>query len=114
MILILVLKPAVSLIKEKKWKEISFFIIAGSLVIAPFLIRNVIISGYLVYPYASLDFFDVDWKMAKSVVDFDNREIMAYGRDLESYFQSAFPVSEWIPIWWSHQKLWIKECLLLI
>lgn len=108
MILILVLKPVVSIINEKKWKEISFFIALGSLVIAPFLIRNIIISGYLVYPYSSLDFFDVDWKMAKSVVDFDNREIMAYGRNLESYYQSDLSFAEWFPIWWSYQKLWIK------
>ena len=45
-IILLVIMPAVRLIKQKKWEEILLYLSAGLVVILPFLIRNVIsISG---------------------------------------------------------------------
>lgn len=111
MIMILLMKPAVQLIKGKKYKEIAFFIGIGLAVIAPFLIRNVIISGYLVYPYSSIDLFRVDWKMAKSVVDYDHKEIMAYARELCDYNLSDYGLTKWFPIWWNNQSNYIKILL---
>ena len=35
----------------------------GLLFMAPFFYRNVVLSGYLVYPLPQLDFFSVDWKI---------------------------------------------------
>ena len=108
MILLLVLKPAICLIKERKWKSIMVFLACGLVILGPFLSRNVIISGYLLYPYSALDLFSVDWKMAKSVVDFDNREIMAYGKGLGSYFLSNYSLTEWLPVWWKTQAAWVQ------
>ena len=118
MVLVLVLNPVVCLIKQRQWNKIIIFICSSMFIIAPFLIRNVLISGYLLYPYSQLDFFNVDWKMAKSVVDFDNKEIMAFGKGLNSYFLSDYSLKEWFPIWWSAQKSWLRllvvvNCLII-
>lgn len=113
MIMLLLIKPIVVLLSERKYKTIFTFIILGCLIIAPFLIRNVIISGYLLYPYSAIDLFSVDWKMAKSVVDFDRNEIMAYARGLYDYSLSGLTMGEWFPIWWGHQDLWLKVLLVL-
>lgn len=53
------------LIKEKKYKVLSFIISACFLIVCFWCIRNVIISGYLVYPVYSVDLFSFDWKMPK-------------------------------------------------
>ena len=113
MIMLLLIKPVTVLISERKYKIFFTFIIFGCLIIAPFLIRNVIISGYLLYPYTTIDLFAVDWKMAKSVVDFDRNEIMAYGRGLYDYSLSGMAMKEWFPVWWTQQTLWIKALLVL-
>jgi hypothetical protein len=51
------------LIKGREYKPIIYTCIIGLLIIIPWLIRNVIISGYLIYPLYQLDFFSFDWKV---------------------------------------------------
>ena len=55
------------LIKEKKYKIIAFLCSIGLLIIIPWLIRNVIISGYIIYPFYQLDLFSFDWKVPKEI-----------------------------------------------
>ena len=59
LILLLTLKPAVQMIREKRGKEILLYMGAGVLTLLPFLIRNVILSGWLLYPFTFVDLFDV-------------------------------------------------------
>ncbi len=53
-----------------KFKSISFVAVSFIIIIMPFLIRNIILSGYLVFPLpiAMLDFFNFDWKMSYNVM----------------------------------------------
>ncbi len=56
-----------------KLKSISFVAVSFIIIIMPFLIRNIILSGYLVFPFPMLDFFNFDWKMPyNAVVDLKN------------------------------------------
>ncbi len=51
-----------------KLKSISFVAVSFIIIIMPFLIRNIILSGYLVFPLPMLDFFDFDWKTPYNAV----------------------------------------------
>ena len=113
LILLLVLKPAIYLLREKKWKIILAFITIGFIIIIPFLIRNVIISGYLVYPYSSIDIFNVDWKMPASQVEFDNHEIIAWGRMLNDVRRYEEPITVWLPVWFEKNSMFNQRCMLL-
>ena len=99
LILILVIKPAYMLIKEKRWKEIVLYISMGIVVIAPWLVRTVIISGYLLYPFPSLDLFHVDWKMSAKAAALDSAEIKTWGRAIYDASKVDMPISEWFPNW---------------
>lgn len=55
------------IIKEKRYSIISFTIILSLLIIIPWLVRNVIVSGYLIYPLHEIDLFSFDWKVPKEV-----------------------------------------------
>lgn len=101
MLVFLAVYPAVQLIKTKRWKTIAWLIGCGLVILLPFLIRNVLISGYLLYPYASIDLFSVDWKMAESVVREDSREIRAWGRTMTQREQYDAPFSVWFPAWYN-------------
>lgn len=97
--IILAIYPLVLLIKNKQWKQMICNLCVGFVVALPWLIRNIIISGYLLYPYSSLDLFDVDWKMLPSVSEYDAKEIMVWGRELRDVALYDMSISEWFPIW---------------
>ncbi len=100
MLVFLAVYPSVLMVRQKKGKQIILFLFLGILIAVPFLIRNVLISGYLVYPYASLDLFSVDWKMAASVAADDSREIMAWGRGMTERAEYDAPAAVWLPKWY--------------
>lgn len=100
-ILLLVLKPAISLIKEKKGKEIAVYIAMGVLVLAPWVIRTALISGYLLYPFPALDVLTADWKIPVEAAVRDAAEIKTWGRGLNDAALVSMPVTEWFPHWFS-------------
>jgi hypothetical protein len=50
------------LLKQKEYRKIITYTVICILLIIPFLIRNIILSGYPFYPSLSFDWFPVDWK----------------------------------------------------
>ena len=78
LILILVLKPAYMLLKEKKVKQILIYLGIGLLVAIPWFARTIIISGWLLYPFTGIDLFEVDWKLDKALVEADAMQIKVW------------------------------------
>lgn len=99
LILILVLKPAIMLIRQKRWKEIILYLCMGIGVITPWLIRTVWISGYLLYPFPALDIFSVDWKIPAQAAALDAAEIKTWGRGLNNAALVNIPMTEWFLQW---------------
>ena len=99
LILLLVVKPAIQMIKEKRGKEIAGFLVLGILIIAPFLIRNVILSGWLVYPFTAVDLFDFDFEIPKGMADYDSKEIQVWGRGFSDVTRYDDPIGTWLPEW---------------
>lgn len=103
LLVFLVLYPAVWLLKNREWKRIGMYLGLGILVLVPFLIRNVILSGWLVYPYAPIDLFDVDWKIPVEYLQHDSDQIKVWGRCLYDVNLIDMPVLEWISYWWAEK-----------
>ena len=101
LIILIVVYPAYLLIKDKKWAVIFKLILSGFVLILPFLVRNIIISGYLIYPFPKLDLFKVDWKMNKYVCLWDAKEIKSWGQGVCDASQSP-SFREWFEIWINH------------
>lgn len=98
MIVFLVVMPAYWLIREKKWKEIILYIGLGILVIMPFIIKNIILSGYLLYPYPNIDLFSFDWKIPAEQARVMKEIITAWAQGFRSTYAPA-SFSEWFPVW---------------
>lgn len=113
LILILVLKPACMLIQQKQWKEIALYISMGIFVIAPWLVRTVIISGYLLYPFPALDLFPVDWKIPVEAAISDSAEIKTWGRAIYDASKVGMPIQEWFPNWFSTTLSGTEKLLIL-
>lgn len=107
---ILVFYPAFMMIKKKEWKRIGVFILTGLLILVPWLIRNVMISGWLIYPLPSLDLFDVKWKIPYESAVYEQILIIGWGR-LKTGRAAEMALREWLPLWF--QALDLRYRLLM-
>ena len=105
LLVLLVIKPAIMLIKDKKYKQIAVCLGAGICVLLPFFIRNVLISGWLIYPSTFIDLFNVDWKIPKGVAQYDAMEIGVYGKAINDVTKLDMPITEWLPGWFRAMSL---------
>lgn len=105
LLVLLVIKPAVILIKKKQVKQILSSLCGGIVVLVPFFIRNVIISGWLIYPSTFIDLFNVDWKIPKGVAQYDAMEIGVYGKGINDVTKLDMPISQWLPNWFKAMSL---------
>lgn len=119
LIILLTVKPAISLIKNKKYKEIFIYLGMGLLVAIPWFARTVIISGWLIYPFPALDLFQFDWEMNAAAIEVDAANITTWGRALYNADLVDLPVWEWFPNWYrttlsGMEKILIAGCILCI
>lgn len=114
LILLLTIQPAYDLIKGRKWREIMIFILMGVVVIMPWMIRTVLISGYLLYPFPALDIFPVDWKIPALTAQMDAAEIKTWGRGLYDTSKVDLPISSWIGNWYKGLTSGTEKMLILM
>ncbi len=117
-IVILVLYPLILLIRKKDVRGIMVNGILAVIIVIPYLIRNVIISGYLVYPYAGIDLFRVDWKMDPAVLLEDSKyNLTMWARgftDVASYSQTyEGTLFAWMPHWFLSQSMGYRILLVV-
>ena len=102
---LLTIIPLIKLLRDRTKEKMTALCIAvgmGLVIVLPFLIRNVIISGWILYPVTFLNFFGFGWKIPKGIADFDAKEIKTFGRGYNDV--AAFgdaPFSQWVPHWFS-------------
>lgn len=90
-------------VKNKNFLKTAIqFSVFGSLLILPWVVKNVILSGYLVYPISGLDLFNVDWKVSPESVIEIKKWITSWARiPLKNCDEVlSMPFSQWFPIWW--------------
>ncbi|MCR5404766.1 MAG: hypothetical protein K6E91_13250 [Butyrivibrio sp.] len=85
---------------KEKTKAFWISVLLAFVIAVPFLARNVIIAGWILYPVTFLDFFYTPWKIPKGLAEYDALEIRTFGRgynDVAAYGHVSF--SEWVPNW---------------
>lgn len=114
LMILLVIFPLFYLVKTKRIKAIGIYFALGVIMAAPFLIRNVIISGWLLYPFAAIDLFHFDWKMPVNYVNIDSATIKVWARCLYNPVMEniKIPFREWLPIWWEAQEHYAQMLIL--
>jgi hypothetical protein len=89
-------------------------------ILIPWVIRNVISSGYLVYPIADVDLFDVDWKLPYDYVVEEKLVAHGWARIPTAQWRESLDMApwEWIPRWlgWisNHDKIVMIAALVAI
>ncbi len=114
-ILLFALFPIFSFIKKKQWRPIMVYTCYALLIGAPYIIRNVILTGWLIYPFAGIDLFSVDWKIPKRMVIGDAEQIKYWGYNLQNEtpeYRNSTNLLQWI-IYWFH-SLSLKNKFLIL
>ncbi len=114
-LVVLAVLPFILLVKKKMTKETISFIVIGFLSFLPYLVRNVIISGWLLYPAEAIDLFNVVWKVPAEYMKFDADQIKVWGRELQDTMSVeegiTVGISDWLPIWWEKKRFYEKLLL---
>ncbi|MEI6021803.1 MAG: hypothetical protein WCR21_11800 [Bacteroidota bacterium] len=85
---------------QKNFKNFGKLSFLGTIVLAPWLVRNIILSGYLIYPFPALDIFNFDWKIPISNAIAEKSITENFARLVGAHSESVFTFSQWLPVWW--------------
>lgn len=77
------------------------FAALGLVILLPWILRNIILSGYLVYPLPAIDLFMVDWKIPIEIARSEVLSILAWARDpgIDMEEVLAKPLGAWLKLW---------------
>lgn len=74
----------------------------GGFFMAPFFLRNIFLSGYLIYPFQGLNLLSVDWKMPVAMIEAERQSIKNWsivpGQDAGPVVVQGLAV--WANLWW--------------
>ncbi len=107
-------------IKQKRFKLIFAVLIISAITLFPFFARNIITTGYAVFPNTVVDIVNVDWKYSKQLTEHEKNYITAYARkNGVSHGPEAEQVmrlksAEWLPGWWQQQSSADKFIIILL
>ena len=83
-------------------RNLAWLALFGAVIFLPWLVRNVIISGYLVFPFYQLDILNVDWKVPHEIARHAAEVVISWGRI--PYEDTALVMSmkfgQWFPAWY--------------
>ena len=92
-----------------------YFLIVSAVVIIPFIIRNVITTGHLLFPSSFADIIQVDWKYPTKNLSAINEYIRSYAVTHDSTFPpgkiASMPLAVWLKTWWA--QLYLTDKILL-
>ncbi len=115
-LIILLIFQAIFLLKSKKYAVLIKLGIILIILVLPWLIRNIILSGYPLFPQTSLDFFNFDWKIpskeGKSIEDY----VVAWSRIRNTMPEDtlALPFNVWFGIWLQSRTIFQKIYLVVL
>jgi len=104
-LLLLSLFAFILFMKQQQHRRLLLPLAYCFLLIFPFIIRSIIISGYPFYPATFFNFTNVDWKADPHITERFLEFIKYYNRVSTAYFdieQTKALGSAWVPAWFQH------------
>ncbi len=90
-------------------------VLSFSGLLIPWLIRNILLSGWLVFPFTGLDLFHFDWKAPYELARYYEYSTSVYPKDEALILQQphAVALKDWIYPWFNRQAVIHRAFLLL-
>ena len=94
------------LIKQKKAIQILWYLGIGFLMAVPFVITNIITSGYMIYLLTAVDVFDVNWKIDAGVLQYCVDDMVATARNVMASHDEVLHCGlKWVPDWFANESI---------
>jgi len=99
-ILLLLLVPFI--FGANRLQYLRVMLVTASLIVLPFVGRNIVLSGYVVYPSTALDLFNPSWKVPAADVEFQTKLLKSWAMmpALDWYRASEMSWGEWLGTWY--------------
>ncbi|MEI7846083.1 MAG: hypothetical protein WCK35_09795 [Chloroflexota bacterium] len=106
-IIFLVLLIVYNEVNRKQKGYVLVYLLIGIFILLPFIVRNIILSGYMLYPFPAVDIFNFDWKVPFARADQDRLAILAWARFPRLSPDQVLSMSflKWFPAWLSDQTI---------
>lgn len=80
------------------------------IIILPWITRYIILTGWLIYPFPSVDIFNFDWEVPLANVINEKLSVIGFSRSPDEHWKEAAEMSlfQWFPIWWDRLMLMNK------
>lgn len=120
MVVLLSVYPVYLLIRDKRKKEIITYIGIGFVIAIPYLVTNIITTGYPIYLLTMFDFIPVRWKIDPSVLTYTMDNMIQFARMPQGTIEEALNCGlKWVPGWFqsesiSHQILYLSIVLFFV
>ncbi|WP_407525931.1 LIC_10190 family membrane protein [Lacibacter sp. MH-610] len=98
--------------RMRHFKAVVLMGLLSVILLLPWLIRNVLLSGYLVFPFSAIDIFNVDWKLPLENVYWFESAVKAFAISGQPETSDAANIAAWFPAWF--EKLNFVNSVLLI
>ena len=118
-VIIFFIIAAILFLKEKEIRLFMLLVVMAVITLLPFVARNVISSGYIVFPTTAVDIVNADWKYNTQLTNLENDYIKAYARTETDRSKEAIEssvnmkLSKWLPAWWANRSLADKTILIV-
>ena len=89
---------------KKDFKIILKIFLLNFSLLFPWLVRNIILSGYLIFPFAGIDLFNFDWKIPKRDAVFHEMIVKTWAihfQKINFNIVYGMPLWKWFPYWYS-------------
>ena len=112
--------PALLSLVKRKIKLFFAILVISIVTLSAFFARNIITSGYLVFPSTFIDVAKVDWKYNPELTENEKDYITAYARrpgvatKEEITAVNQMNASEWLPTWWQNRSTADKVIMVLL
>lgn len=98
------------------WKPVALL---GVLIIAPWLARFPILTGYLVFPLYQIDLIDPDWKVSRDVIKEQFYYVSEFAKtdadpEISEHFNKTRTIKEWFPMWLNRENLFNRGTFFLL
>lgn len=102
-------------LKIKDYKNFIQSVVLASFIAVPWIIRSIILSGYLIYPLASIDIFSFDWKIPHQMVEMESliTRTWAIAPSVPLASIKDVPIQDWIYPWFKRFPLFEKSLYIL-
>lgn len=88
-------------ISKKRFAYAGLACVIALLIVAPWIARNIFISGYLVFPFSAVDVINADWKIPIQHAKWHENAVRVFAIDAKYDLDKPFTqtLSQWVPGW---------------